>query len=145
MLHIIYTLKIYLDEKSDSMITVMARKILKLYNDLVLCNNVFLSHHSFYQVSVACRPQDRALCSQASEMARMKLSTGGASVSVVPSITVIGDGDREHMLPESSCGGVVVYSADMRTACKNTLDERLKISYEQCTPKIRAKLMEVGL
>ena len=92
------------------------------------------------QVTVACRPQDRVACQQASKAASAQLMSMG--LSTVPSIDVIGEGTT-YSLPSESCGGVVVYSGDMRTACKNTLDERLKICFEQSTPKVRGRPLRV--
>ena len=92
------------------------------------------------QVTVACRPQDRVACQQASKAASAQLMSMG--LSTVPSIDVIGEGTA-YSLPSESCGGVVVYSGDMRTACKNTLDERLKICFEQSTPKVRWRPLRV--
>ena len=81
------------------------------------------------KVSVACRPQDHALCTKAAQAATMK-------IGAVPSISVIEQGSKAYGLPSESCGGVVIYSGDMRTVCKNTLDERLRICFEQSTPKV---------
>ena len=39
-----------------------------------------------------------------------------------------------------SCGGIVVTSGDGRIVCSNTLDERLKISYQQNLPVVREQL-----
>eukprot|EP00891_Asterochloris_glomerata_P003628 jgi/Astpho2/3628/Aster-06918 len=41
---------------------------------------------------------------------------------------------------ESCCGGIVVTSGDGRIVCSNTLDERLKISYQQNLPVVREQL-----
>lgn len=92
------------------------------------------------KVLVSCRPQDQIVCSKACDMAKVKLKQ---TQNIIMNVSVMKDSSTA--LPSASCGGVIVYSSDMKTACKNTLDERLKISYEQCTPKIRAKLMTVGL
>jgi hypothetical protein len=43
-------------------------------------------------------------------------------------------------LPACSTGGVVVTSASGLITCSNTLDERLKISYNQTLPEIRTAL-----
>lgn len=39
-----------------------------------------------------------------------------------------------------SCGGVVVTSADGRIVCSNTLDDRLRITYQANLPALRAVL-----
>ncbi|KAF5825910.1 hypothetical protein DUNSADRAFT_5993, partial [Dunaliella salina] len=42
----------------------------------------------------------------------------------------------------SSCGGIVMMSTDGRIVVKNTLEDRLKITYEANLPVIRARLFE---
>ncbi len=42
----------------------------------------------------------------------------------------------------SSTGGVVVQSSDGRITVSNTLDDRLKIAYQDNLPVIRAKLFD---
>ncbi|KAG2485030.1 hypothetical protein HYH03_016233 [Edaphochlamys debaryana] len=44
---------------------------------------------------------------------------------------------------ESCCGGIVLFSGDGRITCNNTLDDRLKISYQANLPTVRAKLFGV--
>lgn len=39
-----------------------------------------------------------------------------------------------------SCGGVVLVSSDGRINCNNTLDDRLKVSYQANLPNVRTKL-----
>lgn len=42
--------------------------------------------------------------------------------------------------PPCSCGGVVVTSADGKIVCSNTLDDRLRITYQALLPEVRAVL-----
>lgn len=57
--------------------------------------------------------------------------------------------DQKNFLPPppeagseiaSCCGGILLTSADGRIVCSNTLDDRLKISYQANLPEIRTKL-----
>eukprot|EP01132_Coremiostelium_polycephalum_P011106 gene11106-13589_t len=57
--------------------------------------------------------------------------------------------DHERNLPQgpkpdykgpTCCGGVILSALDGRIICKNTLDARLEICYDQLTPVVRTKL-----
>jgi hypothetical protein len=47
-----------------------------------------------------------------------------------------------HSRPLRSNGGISLISGDGRIVCNNTLDDRLKISYNANLPTIRTKLFE---
>ncbi|PNH03090.1 V-type proton ATPase subunit E1 [Tetrabaena socialis] len=96
-------------------------------------------------VSVRCRQVDLMLVKEVLEPARKSYTAlFGAEA---PALTL----DQATFLAPpptegddvDSCGGLVLFSGDGRISCANTLDERLKISYEANLPSVRAKLFGV--
>ncbi|KAI3425324.1 hypothetical protein D9Q98_009088 [Chlorella vulgaris] len=99
------------------------------------------------KVLVRCRQMDQQLVQDAMTAAQGKYrETFGTAC---PAMEL----DTKHALPgppapgqhaadgfETCCGGVVVTSADSKIVCSNTLDDRLRITYQSNLPHLRALL-----
>ncbi len=47
---------------------------------------------------------------------------------------------KDDFLAEDCCGGVILMSSNRKIVCKNTIDARLQLVYDQILPEIRAIL-----
>ncbi|KAK5577481.1 hypothetical protein RB653_002422 [Dictyostelium firmibasis] len=94
------------------------------------------------KVQVVGRKEDTAIIEKATAeaAAEFKKNTGKSIESSV---------DRERFLPQgpkadyngpTCCGGVILSALEGRIICKNTLDARLEICFDQLTPVIRTHL-----
>ena len=57
-------------------------------------------------------------------------------------LTVI-DGNFLTEAQDQGCGGVIIYTADSKIVCPNTLHNRLGLAFEELLPQIRSGLFPV--
>ncbi|KAF2071661.1 hypothetical protein CYY_007015 [Polysphondylium violaceum] len=94
------------------------------------------------KVQVVCRKEDVQL---AEKILKECVSTYTSKTGKTVDVSI----DKERFLPQGPkpdykgpvcCGGVILSTLEGRIICKNTLDARLEICFDQLTPIIRTKL-----
>ena len=90
-----------------------------------------------FQCIVRCRKQDESVCKEAIALAAGRVSglhpTLDLRESLPPSPEISKDG-------KSCVGGVLVISSNGKTTCDNTLDARVKNTFEALMPEIRTEI-----
>lgn len=90
-----------------------------------------------FQCIVRCRKQDESVCKEAIALAAGRVSglhpTLDLRESLPPSPEISKDG-------KSCVGGVLVISSNGKTTCDNTLDARVKNTFEVLMPEIRTEI-----
>ena len=90
-----------------------------------------------FQCIVRCRKQDESVCKEAIALAAGRVSglhpTLDLRESLPPSPEISKDG-------KSCVGGVLVISSNGKTTCDNTLDARVKNTFETLMPEIRTEI-----
>mmetsp|Transcript_18573 Transcript_18573/g.26055 ORF Transcript_18573/g.26055 Transcript_18573/m.26055 type:complete len:248 (-) Transcript_18573:223-966(-) len=103
------------------------------------------------EVTVQCRKEDRAIVEGqlAPAVAQYKAAIA-KETGITPNVSLALD--TEEFLPpgpspnvqgQTCCGGVVLYAKNRKIICRNTLDSRLDLAFEELKPTIRAELFGV--
>jgi len=96
------------------------------------------------EVVVQCRKADVPVCQKvvAAAVKDYKDIIFKATESTVDPKVTVNDNEKKMLPDHSCCGGIVLTALHGRIVCDNTLDQRVKLVYDELLPKIRNQLFK---